>query len=173
MRHLDQRHARPARLAGRATRRRRACAGLPGSDRSKRCGSRSARVEDGAVGVLAPAPGQPAAGQRAPRDDAHAVARHRSAARRPRCRGRASSTAAARRRSAAGAGRAATHCASHDRRRREGRRADDSAPCRLTNEIGERAERLLDVDVRARSGGSGRGRSSRCSAVAASPRPRG
>ena len=47
---------------------------------------------------------QPAAGERAPGDDAHAVALAGRAARRPRCRARASSTAAARRRSARGRG---------------------------------------------------------------------
>ncbi len=57
-------------------------------------------------------PRQPAAGQRAPRDHAHAVAPADRAAPRARPRGPAASTAAARTRSARGRGARPTHCAS-------------------------------------------------------------
>ena len=68
--------------------------------RSAAAGARRARLRR--VLALAPLARQPAAGERAPRDHAHAVALAGGQHVGSRCRGRASSTAAARRRSARG-----------------------------------------------------------------------
>ena len=89
----------------------------------------AARRDVGAVGALAVLARQPAAGERAPRDHAHAVALRTSAARRPRCRARGSSTAAARTRTARGRARSADPLRLDDLRRRERRASRGSGPC--------------------------------------------
>ena len=125
---------------------RRACAGCRAATGRSAAGSRSARVESGLLGALAPAAGQPAARQRAHGITPMPYAR-RSAGRRPRSPrtrieyGGCSLTKRCRRRSRADPLRL------DDLRRRE-RRGADVADLALLDEVGERAERLVDVGLR-------------------------
>ena len=169
-RHVDQRDPGLVGELAPARRRPRACAGSPGSDMSNRAGMRSARVLFGDVLALAVAAAQPAAGERAPGDHAHAVALAH--------------------------GQHVALDAAHEQRVRR-LLADESLataplgdPLRLHDLVGGERRRADVADLarrgRGRSarrasrrcpcpvpgGGSGRGRSSRCRGGAGSPRPR-
>ena len=145
-RHVDQRDAGlvgqvPERVGGLEL-------GLVGGDREVvAVGDHRRAPRRQVVGALAPAPRQPAAGERAPRDDAHDVTPGRSAADRPPRRARGSNRAAARQTNLVSPRWRATHCASTTCADGVRRRAD-VADLALRDEVRQRAERLLVVGPR-------------------------